>query len=164
MNTIHSSHIYKYESEEALLQPRSIQTSEYALPYISSFDDISLIFQPALPSDVDIFTELSKETMSISPIDHFLKELEKSIYRQSRQGITLSKLTDTRQNDGSVLIEWMFINFRVTFQFDKDDSNIYCLAFYDPNDNKYSSLCESFKEEDFQMVSDIVVGFIYKHI
>ena len=164
MITIHSGQVYKYESGEGLLQPRSIQTKEYAIPYISSYNDSSLTFQPALPSDINVFKDLSKETLSIHPISCFLRDLEKSILRQSRQGITLSKLTDTRQDDGSVLIEWMFINFRVTIQFDNGNSFIYCLAFYDPDNNKYSSLCESFKEEEFQKVSDIVVDFVYQHI
>ncbi len=160
---IHTGSHYQYESEASSMQPLNIQSTEYTLPSLFVDEDFGLTFRQVLPSDINIFSELSKETLSISPINSFISELWNSIRRQSRQDITLSKLTDTKQEDGSVLLEWIFFNCRVSFQFD-NDYYLYCLAFNDINTNKYSSLCESFKDNDFQKVSDIVVSFIYQHI
>lgn len=165
MNTvIHSDRNYKFESEVDSIQPLIIHTAEYSLPSLSFNDNSGLSFQPALPSDINIFTELSKDALQIRPIYLLVRELWNSIRRQSRQEISLSKLIDTRQDDGSILLEWIFWSCRVSFQFYEDGSYIYCLAFNDLKTNTFSSLCESFKEEEFQKVADLVVEFIYKHI
>ncbi len=166
MNTvIHSDRNYTFESEVDPIQPLNIQTTEYSLPSLSFNDNSGLsFFQQALPSDINIFTELSKDALHVHPIYLLVRELWNSIRRQSRQEITLSKLIDSRQDDGSILLEWIFWSCRVSFQFYEDDSYIYCLAFNDLKTNTYSSLCESFKEEDIQKVAELVVEFIYKHI
>ncbi len=164
MTIIRTGNIYQLETDLEPRRPQIVQSSEYALPTISTIDDSSVSLEQALPSDIDIFSGLSKETMSVEPIRSFLRVLWSSIRRQSRQDITLSKLTDTILDDGSILIEWIFVSFRVSFQFDTDGTKIFCLAFNDLSTSDFSSTCKTFKKENYESVSEQIVEFIYKHI
>lgn len=164
MNIIRTGSIYQLDTDFEHRHPQIVQSSEYALPSVSSVDDSSVSLEQALPSDIDIFSGLSKETLSIEPIRSFLRVLWGAIRRQSRQDITLSKLNDTLLEDESVLIEWIFVTFRVSFQFYKDGSSIYCLSFNDLSTNDYSSVCRSFRKDEYEKVSDEVVEFVYKHM
>lgn len=118
----------------------------------------------ALPSDLDVFSELPKQVYENDDVSAFLNALSHSISKVDERDITFSKLIPSELSDSNITLEWIFNYFRRYFSFDKETGNQFGIVGFDESKTKFFNEFETVDVKDFYLISDKIVNSVISMI
>ena len=142
---------YKLTDRDNLLRK-----SEICFPYF-----------PALPPELDVFSDLPDSVNENNHASKFLKELKECIINYDRSiigNVSLSKLLETEHTDTVIVIEWIYNYFRVFFGFDKKEGDFFGRVYSDKENGVYSSNVFKMTEDEYRAVAQNNLDYIIEAI